>query len=37
LPGLRGVLDMRDLRQMLAHIHDQEIDIGEGPKLPQRQ
>jgi hypothetical protein len=24
-------LDMRDLNQMLAHIHDADIEIGEGP------
>jgi hypothetical protein len=25
---------MRDLNQMLAHVHDAEIEISEGPELP---
>jgi hypothetical protein len=27
-------LDMRDLTQILAHVHDAEIEIGEGPEPP---
>jgi hypothetical protein len=27
---------MRDLTQMLAHVHDAEIEIGEGPEPPAR-
>ncbi len=30
-PGCGQWFDMRDLRQMLAHVHDAEIEIGEGP------
>jgi hypothetical protein len=30
-------LDMRDLGQVLAHIHDAEIEIGEGPGSPSRE
>jgi hypothetical protein len=35
-PVCRAYLDMRDLGQMLAHIHDAEIEICEGPELPLR-
>lgn len=28
--------DMRDLVQMLAHVHDAEIEIGTGPGAPPR-
>jgi hypothetical protein len=27
-----ALLDMRDLAQMLAHVHDAEIEISEGPE-----
>jgi hypothetical protein len=27
-------IDMRDLGQVLAHVHDAEIEIGEGPGPP---
>jgi hypothetical protein len=30
-------IDTRDLAQMLAHLHDQEIEIGEGPEPPPRE
>jgi hypothetical protein len=30
-------LDMRDLDQVLAHVHDAEIEIGEGPEPPARE
>jgi hypothetical protein len=30
-------IDMRDLEQVLAHVHDGEIEIGEGPELPTRE
>jgi hypothetical protein len=33
-PVCGAYLDMRDLGQLLAHIHDQEIEIGEGPEPP---
>jgi hypothetical protein len=33
-PGCGEWFDMRDLGQLLAHIHDQEIEIGEGPDPP---
>jgi hypothetical protein len=26
--------DMRDLKQMSAHVHDAKIEIGEGPESP---
>ncbi len=32
-----GWFDMRDLAQMLAHIHDAEIEISEGPGPPPRE
>jgi hypothetical protein len=35
-PGCGEWFDMRDLAQLLAHIHDAEIEIGEGPKPPAR-
>jgi hypothetical protein len=28
--------DMRDLDQVLAHVHDAEIEISEGPEPPAR-
>jgi len=28
------VLDMRDLAQVLAHVHNAELEIGEGPEPP---
>jgi hypothetical protein len=31
-----GWFDMRDLAQMLAHIHDAEIEIIEGPEPPRQ-
>jgi len=33
-PVCGAYLDMRDLGQLLAHIHDQEIEIGEGSEPP---
>jgi hypothetical protein len=30
-------VDMRNLAQMLAHVHDAEIEIGEGPEPPARE
>jgi len=34
---VRGALvDMRDLAQVLAHVHDVEIEISEGPEAPGR-
>jgi hypothetical protein len=33
-PGRGEWFDMRDLAQMLAHVHDAEIEIGEGPEPP---
>src|SRR5229473_1731424 len=30
-------LDMRDLSQLLAHVHDAEIEIGEGPEPARRE
>jgi CRISPR/Cas system type I-B associated protein Csh2 (Cas7 group RAMP superfamily) len=35
-PGCREWFDMRDLGQVLAHVHDAEIEISEGPE-PRRQ
>jgi hypothetical protein len=35
-PGCGEWFDMRDLDQLLAHVHDAEIEIGEGPKPPAR-
>jgi hypothetical protein len=31
-----GAVDMCNLAQMLAHVHDAEIEIGEGPEPPLR-
>ena len=31
-PVCGAYLDMRDLDQVLAHVHDAEIEIGEGPE-----
>ena len=28
----QDAVDMRNLAQMLAHVHDAEIEIGEGPE-----
>jgi hypothetical protein len=33
-PGCGEWLDMRDLEQMSAHVHDAKIEIGEGPEPP---
>jgi hypothetical protein len=30
-------IDMRDLGQVLAHVHDAEIEISEGPEPPARE
>jgi hypothetical protein len=35
-PICGALLDMRDLIQVLAHVHDAEIEIGEGPEPPAR-
>jgi hypothetical protein len=29
MPGLRTMVDVRDLGQVFTHIHDQEIEISE--------
>ncbi len=31
---LQAVVDIRDLAQVLAHIHDAAIEISEGPEPP---
>jgi hypothetical protein len=31
------LIDIRNLSQILAHIHDAELEIGEGPQPPQRE
>jgi hypothetical protein len=36
-PVCGAYLDMRDLGQTLAHVHDSEIEICEGPELPPRE
>jgi hypothetical protein len=36
-PGCGEGFDMRDLAQVLAHIHDAEIEISEGPEPPARE
>jgi hypothetical protein len=36
-PGCREWFDMRDLNQLLAHAHDAEIEICEGPTRPKRE
>jgi hypothetical protein len=36
-PVCGAYLDMRDLDQVLAHVHDAEIEIGEGPESPARE
>jgi hypothetical protein len=35
-PVCGAYLDMRDIGGLLAHIHDQEIEIGEGPEPPRQ-
>jgi hypothetical protein len=35
-PGSGQWFNMRELGQVLAHVHDAEIEIGEGPEEPQR-
>ncbi|SDR64221.1 hypothetical protein SAMN05519103_09540 [Rhizobiales bacterium GAS113] len=35
-PGCGQCFDMRDLGQMLAHVHDGDIEIGEGVESPAR-
>ena len=35
-PGCGEWFGMRDLAQLLAHVHDAEIEIGEGPEPPAR-
>jgi hypothetical protein len=35
-PGCGEWFDMRDLARMLAHVHDAEIEIGEGTEPPAR-
>ena len=35
-PGCREWFDMRDLDQILQHVHDAEIEISEGPEPPPR-
>ena len=29
-----ALLDMRDLAQMLAHVHDAAMEVGKGPETP---
>jgi hypothetical protein len=31
------IFDMRDLGQVLVHVHDADIEIGEGPEPPRRE
>jgi hypothetical protein len=33
-PVYGALIDMRDLGQMLAHVHDAEIEINAGPEPP---
>ena len=33
-PLCGAFIDMRDLDQVLAHVHDAEIEIGDGPEPP---
>ena len=35
-PVCGAYLDMRDLGQLVVHMHDQEIEIGEGPEPPRQ-
>ena len=35
-PGCGEWFDMRDLGQVLAHVHDAEIEISEGPEPPRQ-
>jgi hypothetical protein len=35
-PGCDQWFDMRDLGEVLANVHDQEIEIGEGPAPPRK-
>ena len=35
-PACGAFIDMRDLGQVLAHVHDAEIEMGEGPEPPLR-
>ncbi len=34
-PGCGEWFDMRDLGQVLAHVHGKDVEIGEGPEPPQ--
>jgi hypothetical protein len=36
-PGCGEWFDMRDLGQLLAHAHNAEIEISEGPEPPERE
>jgi hypothetical protein len=36
-PGCGEWFDMRDLDHLLAHVHDAEIEICEGPTPPKRE
>jgi hypothetical protein len=36
-PVCGAFIDMRDLGQVLAHVHDQEIELGEGDNPPPRE
>jgi hypothetical protein len=36
-PICGALIDMRDLSQLLAHVHDAEIEIGEGSEPPRRE
>jgi hypothetical protein len=36
-PVCEVYIDMRDLDQVLAHVHDAKIEIAEGPELPARE
>jgi hypothetical protein len=35
-PVCGAYLDMRDLGQLVLHMHDQEIEISEGPEPPRQ-
>jgi hypothetical protein len=36
-PICGALIDMRDLGQLLVHVHDAEIEICEGPEPPPRE
>ena len=36
-PVCAALVDMRNLGQVLAHVHDREIETGQGPEPPRRE